>query len=307
MLTPDQFAKNVLREALRFMSTAETEVEVLHATQKIDFYTFPDPAWFGELSEMGLLGELAAVSAMFEVFWNTPSLERIRRCMAKQLAWHHELERRARVCTHESPEAVVFPWLNILTTGRPNSVLEAFVFQMVRPGVYEAAAGLCMRIIVISELTRNRETLLLRLFGREQVLTDALVDLDELPVDSWERVAVTRVLNGFDFDGTDSETNQEAEMTRAEHVRFLIAAFRRIVRRQALAKQAEREVTREILLWRLERRFGNLPAVAKVRILGASEVRLHRWADRVLCAETLDQVFAPPRTGLFPKTVLAGS
>src|SRR5262249_19216799 len=91
----DQFAKNVLHDALSRAADAETEVEVMPGTQKIDVYSVPDPAREAQRTEMGLLGELAAEPALFEPFHNTPSLSHVRRCLRKQLTWHHELERRA--------------------------------------------------------------------------------------------------------------------------------------------------------------------------------------------------------------------
>jgi len=56
----DQFAKNILRDALSRACAPETEVEVLAATQKIDVYSVPDPARAAERAPMGLLGDLSA-------------------------------------------------------------------------------------------------------------------------------------------------------------------------------------------------------------------------------------------------------
>ncbi|WP_438037492.1 DUF4351 domain-containing protein [Sorangium sp. So ce128] len=92
----DQFAKNILREALSRASSPETEVEVLAATQKIDVYSVPDPARDAERAGMGLLGELSAEPSLFEPFHRTPGLRQVRSCLRKQLTWYHELERRAR-------------------------------------------------------------------------------------------------------------------------------------------------------------------------------------------------------------------
>ncbi len=39
----DQLAKNLLRDALSQAGEAETEVEVVAATQKIDVWSVPDP------------------------------------------------------------------------------------------------------------------------------------------------------------------------------------------------------------------------------------------------------------------------
>lgn len=56
----DQFGKNVLRDALSLASIAETEVEVLAATQKIDVYSVPDPARHAERAARDRAGGAAA-------------------------------------------------------------------------------------------------------------------------------------------------------------------------------------------------------------------------------------------------------
>src|SRR5262245_44846781 len=93
---PDQFAKNILRDALSLASVAETEVEVLAATRRIAVYCAPAPAREAARAQMGILGELSALPSLFEAFRNTPTLREIRRCVCKQHTWHNELERRAR-------------------------------------------------------------------------------------------------------------------------------------------------------------------------------------------------------------------
>jgi hypothetical protein len=41
--------------------------------------------------------------------------------------------------------------------------------------------------VVLRELPRGRETLILRLMGAAAVLNEALVELERLPADAWER------------------------------------------------------------------------------------------------------------------------
>ena len=111
---------------------------------------------------MGLLGGLSEEPSLFEPFRNTPSLARVRRCLRKQLTWHHELQRRARVAAgkaeedadadDDAPQLVPFPWLVIISPGRPETVLEVYGCKEVRPGVYEAVSGLHMRVVVLAEL-----------------------------------------------------------------------------------------------------------------------------------------------------------
>ena len=48
----------------------------------------------------------------------------------------------------------------------------------------------------------------------------------------------------------------------------------------------------ETLLSLLRKRFGEVPAATRKRVLAASIADLDRWVDRVLDAETLAAVFA---------------
>jgi hypothetical protein len=84
----DQFAKNLLNDALTRACHTETEVPVATAEQKIDMYCVPDPGRAAERHRMGLLGELAAEPSLFEPFRNTPSLDLVRECL-RYLRLHH--------------------------------------------------------------------------------------------------------------------------------------------------------------------------------------------------------------------------
>jgi hypothetical protein len=172
---------------------------------------------------MGLLGELSAEPSLFEPFHGTPSLRQVRQCLRKQLTWHHELERRARASAHSpsqdaDPEvppeqAVPFPALVIISPGRPETVLEAYGCKPVRPGVYHAVPGLVMRVIVLAELPRTRETVLLRLLGSGRLLREALADLTALADDAWERSIATPLLVHFRLALDEPATNEEDDVS----------------------------------------------------------------------------------------------
>jgi hypothetical protein len=51
----------------------------------------------------------------------------------------------------------------------------------------------------------------------------------------------------------------------------------------------------DLLLRQLRRRFGTLPESAQARVLGASEDQLNEWAETLLDASTLDEVFGAHR------------
>ena len=289
----DQLAKNILRDALSRASTAETEVEVMAATQKIDVYCVPDPAREAERAEMGLLGELSAEPSLFEPYHDTPSLRHVRHCLRKQLTWHHELERRARAAASSpSPDAdpdappdpaVTFPALVIISPGRPETVLEAYGCAPTRPGVYHAVPGLVMRLIVLAELPRTRETVLLRLLGPARLLREALEDLATLPDDTWEKSVAMPLLVHFRIEIGTRATSEEDDVSAAIQAWF-----------QDYQEKLRNEGERNLLLRQLRARFGELPADVAARIHAADVAELERWGERVLGAQTLVEVLDGP-------------
>jgi hypothetical protein len=300
----DQFAKNILRDALSRACAPETEVEVLAATQKIDVYSVPDPTRAAERAEMGLLGELSAEPSLFEPFHDTPALAKIRPCINKQHTWHHELTRRARAAAgaaavdadlEESAQpAVAFPALVVISPGRPETVLDAYGCQAVRPGGYHAVWGLVLRVVVLAELPRTRETLLLRLLGPRRLLREALADLVVLPGDAWERTLATPLLVDFRL-GNEHATSQEDDMSA--EIRAWFEDYEKKLCTEASTearKEGIKEGERNSLLRLLRVRFGELPAVAVARIEAADMADLERWGERVLGAQTLAEVLDDP-------------
>ncbi|HEX7839925.1 MAG TPA: DUF4351 domain-containing protein [Kofleriaceae bacterium] len=297
----DQFAKNILRDALSHVCASESEVEVLAATQKIDVYSVPDPARAAERAQLGLLGELSAEPSLFEPFHDTPTLAKVRRCINKQHTWHHELSRRARVATgaaavdvdlEESAQpAVAFPALVVISPGRPETVLDAYGCQAVRPGIHHAVWGLVLRVVVLAELPRTRETLLLRLLGPRRLLREALADLAVLPGDAWERTLATPLLVHFRLGNNEHATRQEDDMSA--EIRAWFEDYEKKLRTEA-RKEGIKEGERSLLLRQLHARFGELPEATVTRIEAADMADLERWGDRVLGAQTLAEVLDEP-------------
>ncbi|WP_437953390.1 hypothetical protein WME98_23975 [Sorangium sp. So ce296] len=294
----DQFAKNMLRDGLSLVSAAETEVEVLAATQKIDVYSVPDPARDAERARMGLLGELAAEPSLFEPFHGTPSLHQVRRCLRKQLTWHHELERRARaaagaVVPDEDADAptqppVAFPALVVISPGRPETVLDAYRCERAQPGVYHAVPGLVTRVVVLAELPRTRATLMLRLLGSGRVLRDALADLAALPDDAWEKSIATPLLIHFRL-GTEEPAIDKEDEVSAE-IRAWVEEYERKLRAEARAEARAEEAARAVLT-ALRVRGIAVPDVARERILVEKDPEtLERWLERAIVAASLAEV-----------------
>ncbi|MGK3966637.1 hypothetical protein WMF38_20950 [Sorangium sp. So ce118] len=310
----DQFAKNLLRDGLSLVSAAETEVEVLAATQKIDVYSVPDPAREAERARMGLLGELAAEPSLFEPFRSTPSLRQVRRCLRKQLTWHHELERRARssagsVAPDEDADAppqpaVDFPALVVISPGRPETVLDAYRCEPAQAGVYNAVPGLAMRVVVLAELPRTRATLMLRLLGSGRLLREALADLAALPDDAWEKSIARPLLVHFRLASQEPTTDEEDEVSA--EIRAWFEEYQQKLRAEARTeglreghdegrteglKEGRTGATARNVLTVLRVRGIAVPDAARERILAEKDPEtLERWLERATVAASLAEV-----------------
>jgi hypothetical protein len=259
---------------------------------------------------MGLLGELFLAASLFEPFRNTPGLASVRRLLCKQHVWHHELERRAlvaaRAAAHaagrvapevtaeepeaEAPEIVPFPWLVIISPGRPDTVLEVYGCKQVGPGVYEAVEGLQMRVVVLAELQGTRATLLLRLLATGRLLATALSDLEALPADAWERSVATPILVQFGRVRREAlETNEEDDVTATQRQAWL-EDYNRQLRGEARAEEAARAV-----LTALRVRGIAVLDVARERILAQKDPSLlERWLEKAIVATSVGEVIGDP-------------
>ena len=77
MRTPfDQFAKQMLEQALAPTGLVETDAEVLADVQRADVWYVPDPQHAAVLRTRGLLGRMATGPCLFEPFHQSPSVPR---------------------------------------------------------------------------------------------------------------------------------------------------------------------------------------------------------------------------------------
>ena len=179
----DQLAKSILRDALQLLGTVETQAEVFSEPQAIDVWCVPDPARRAAGSDLGMLAQIATEPCLIEPFHNALDLRELRDCIRKQLTWHHSLDLGAS-------GGAPYPALWILSAGRPVTAIESFRLTP-EPGrsacVYASGPGLRLYLMVLSELPRTRETLLLRLLGAGRTLRAAIAELVALPEGTWER------------------------------------------------------------------------------------------------------------------------
>ena len=135
--------------------------------------------------------------------------------------------------------------------------------------------------------------------GRVGVYADATRGLLALESDRDRRLKYLDFIDMY-AELTDNE-RQEFERMHPEESKAMAGMYQR-ARDEAMRRgieqgvrrgrvEGERAVVERLLL----RRFGELPRSASERLVGASTSDLERWADRVLDANSLDDVFGPRR------------
>ena len=172
----DRLAKEALVSSLRAVSRDLTpEREVVGDALRLDLWCVPDPSKLDALRPFGLLERVVRQGpCAFEFFHQAPSLDEVLRSLQKVLL----LRQPARL-----PPRPQEPWLWVIAGGRPSQLLAPLHFEADRrwpKGIYIAPRALRTRLIVVSELPKNAETLLLRVLGAGKTLRDATRELRAL-------------------------------------------------------------------------------------------------------------------------------
>jgi hypothetical protein len=180
----DFFAKALIEAAL----DGCCEVRVQHPVSDETLYadTVIDPIADARelLTARGMLGRIARERCLIELFSGRVGLAELDVAMA-----------RASMLRRSPGSSDRTLW--VITPFRPEVVLRAWSLEPSErwgEGVYIGRARRGPRVIVTSELEATRDTLVLRLMGREGVLLRAIDDAFRLPDDAWERRFVDRLL-----------------------------------------------------------------------------------------------------------------
>jgi hypothetical protein len=195
-MNEDALAKLGLQALLSPFVTVLSQHEVQAPTQFVDLFV-PAPPEDPTAAEtaLGLLGRMVAAPAQLEAFSDTVTLHEGRDCLRKQLTLHHALILGAPRGT--SVATIPLPQLWILSLGRPRALLGGWGMTAAAgwpSGVYRTAEGLGAWVVVLRELPRTRETLLVRLFGDDEMLVGVSFDLLGLGAQDPVRQASARLL-----------------------------------------------------------------------------------------------------------------
>ncbi|MEZ4300131.1 MAG: hypothetical protein R3B70_34605 [Polyangiaceae bacterium] len=205
-----QLAKKIVRRALPAIGTLYIEHEIpLTDAQAADIYFIPEPGKDSERAPLGWLGRMTEDPCLLEMIQSTPGPRAVRVNVRKQLTLDHTRMLEATKAGQPEPP-LVHLWM--LCAGRPREVLDGYDYQphgTWPPGFWTRARLDAIGLVVLSELPRTRDTLLLRLLGRGCALRDAITDLKALPDDAPERDIAFPPLVALRFEVTQDPTPDE--------------------------------------------------------------------------------------------------
>ena len=284
----DWLGKQVIAEATERYCRVETELEVAPEPQAIDI-------WLEPVAEPGpgmpphlalLLGRMCRQPAALELFSQAPSLSALLECLRKQLglAHVHSLPAKGHLVSALSPF-----W--IVCAGRPTAALRTVGASALGDdwpqGFYSFMPGIPGGIVVISELPRSRDTLLLRLLGRRRVLRDALAELRTEP-DLWPILKPVLARWSFQLGVLAHRTPEEEALLMQTHDLFEEALSQAELRGHTRGQlNGERSVIRR----QLEAKFGELPGPVLRKLEAADERECERLAIAFVTARTLEDIF----------------
>jgi hypothetical protein len=300
----DQLAKKVGKEALDASGPTIVQYEISRDAQHADLRHDPDPARTAERARLGLLGRIAEVLCLIEIFGHAPDGAEVRACMSKHFAHWEECAVKGRARNRRRkqkdlpPEPIVAPFLWIIVAGISAPMLfelKAEALPSFPAGVYSHGGDLYrVGIVVASELPRGRSTVLVRLMAAGPGLADALADLAALPEDAHERAVAEGIVVHLQgrLAKKPSRTPEEEEFIVTIQGGFKEA--RALGRDEGLALGRAAEAARAVLT-ALRVRGMVVPDVARERILAEKDLeRLERWLERAILATSVSEAIDGP-------------
>jgi len=296
----DQLGKRIGRQALGPSGPTVAHDEISPDAQHADLRHEPDPAREAERARLGLLGRLASVLCLIEIYGHAPDEDEVLACMGKLIAFRQKQARGFRqkqarsVRRRKQAERFVAPFLWILAAGRPEIALAALGAKEAPgwpAGVYFGPDLLRVGIVVASELPRERETLLVRFMVAGPRLSEAIEDLGALPEDAHERcVAEQILLNLRHALGTKPSRTPEEQ----EFVMRMLRGWEDA--RMDGRKEGRVEAGADALLTVLRVRGIAVSDAVRQRILAQKDPeRLARWLEKAVVATSITEVMRVPR------------
>lgn len=279
----DQLFKALMGACLDLSADVELERVVHVPPQRIDVAFEPRT----RVPALGITDRMAALGAgMFEYYSRGPSEADVKACLRKRLNYDHE---RALAAGRRSQPSPPEPRLWLLSADRSDMVLRAHpVVPMAGwpAGFWQSRIDDRVHVVVIDELPAGNDTLLLRLLGHGPTLQRALAELAQLPGDHVLDLRARPVLVAF-RPAIMQHLNEAGDMNAVQQAEALYREWE-----QRMHQQGRDEEARALLMRLLARRFGAVPDEVSTRVQHADRETIEGWAEQVLVAASLDDVFA---------------
>ncbi|MBK9261305.1 MAG: DUF4351 domain-containing protein [Polyangiaceae bacterium] len=276
----DQLGKQMLRASLQERGSFTSELEVSPDPQQVDGYFVPDLERPSPVAGT-LLGRMTERPCSFEVFSAPPDVLDVEGCIRKHLNLRHILRKQI--------EAPGLPHQWILSAGKPSKAFDATWARVAETwpcGVYEQPPVNATSIVVLSDLPEERSTLLLRLMGRGRTLKRAIEELKSLSNDEFEKCIALPILVRYRIEAVNEPASPADEEFLMNTQEIMDMYERRAELRGKL--QGRRETVQRLL----RRKFGVLPEDVVTRVENADAQLLDQLEEKVLYANSLDEVFA---------------
>jgi hypothetical protein len=300
----DDLAKKVGKGALEASGRTTVEHAISRSAQRADIRHDPDPAHTVERARLGLLGRIAEILCLIEVYGHAPDGGEWRACLTKHFAHWDAGARKARAENKRrkakglEPEPFIKPMLWILAAAFSEPMLRKLKVRTrasFPPGVYFHGDDLHrVGIVVASKLPRDRSTLLVRIMVAGPLLPDAIADLAALPADAPERGLVEGDLVDLErvLGAKPRRTLEEEEIVAMVQGTFTEA------RKWGLDEgrtEGRAEANARAVLTVLRVRGIAVSDAERERILTEKDpAQLERWHERAILAASVAEVLDEP-------------
>lgn len=263
----DAVVKLLFREVLQPCGKVYVEDEILVSPRRIDFWFQPTP---NGQTPLGIFARMfSAGPSIVEAYHQTPDFSEWRACRQKQVAL-------------QTREKGGYPRLWVISAGKPSALIKAAKLQPAvgwPSGFYEAAPVDNTFLVVISELPRNRETLILRLMGAGKTLTLAYADADGLPPEAPERMLVMQAMLAVRRNVAYAQSKEGAMILEQYHGLYEKWEQETLQRGEQRGKQEgfkEGSLTalHSVLVSMYTARFGTIPEAMQAKILAIEDLNV---------------------------------
>ncbi len=275
----DKFAKDYLEELLKDYGEVQASEKVSGEIKEIDVLFTPDKQQSANLQILGLLGRFAEHPAIIEPYRNPASSDEICDCILKLLEVKASLRRETKANKTKLQNSEI-PQLWVLTPTVSETRLSSFgTIQKAGwlSGVHFLPDALRTAIVAIHQLPPTPETLWLRLLGRGSVQSQAIIELQALPLDYPYQKATLKLVYNL---RANLRVNQELSADDRELIMRLEPLYQRD-REQAIwegNKQGEQRLVLRLLI----RRIGEIDALLIERVQGLSIEQLENLGEALL-------------------------